>query len=138
MLNVVRCELKDKARKLFIDFSGGLDSKAVLFTLQEALGRNVDITAVNVYNKYNPASNELLHAWKIAEACEVNLLAFENSCKPSFSLYGNLAVKPFVHSYLLATLWLGVISAMIFFRKNFKNFLQRASLALIGSGIMGT
>ena len=41
------------------------------------------------------------------------------------------------HSYLLAMLGLGVITAMIFFRKNFKNFLQRASLALIASGIIG-
>ena len=34
-------------------------------------------------------------------------------------------------------LGLGVITAMVFFRKNFKNFLQRASLALIASGIIG-
>lgn len=95
LLNVIRCELRDKTGKLFIDFSGGLDSTAVLFTLREALGKNVDIIAVNVYNKYNPASNELSYASKIAEICEANLLAFENSHEPSFSPYGNLAVKPF-------------------------------------------
>lgn len=96
LLNVIRCELDSyKYKNIYIDFSGGLDSTAVLFCLREAIGSDVPVKAVNVYNKDVSSSNELEHARKIAKRCNVELVEFESSnCLP-FSPYKKLTNVPF-------------------------------------------
>lgn len=79
--------LADPLENILLEFSGGLDSSALLLCLKHILRDNQKLTAINIFDSSVESSNERIHAKKIAKEAGIDLIEvdFSNSLPFSFS-----------------------------------------------------
>lgn len=84
-----------------VEFSGGVDSTALLTTIHQLYGKEKKIIALNLYNKLSLASDEIDHIKPVVKSLGVELLRHENSQTLLNSFSQKLASKPNKPSFLL-------------------------------------
>ncbi|MFH1334219.1 MAG: asparagine synthase-related protein [Pseudomonadota bacterium] len=75
---VMQSWLQD-SKDLFLDFSGGLDSSALLFVLHSILASKQTLHPVNIFHPEVKSSDERIHAQRITQKIGVPLIEFDSS-----------------------------------------------------------
>lgn len=92
-LDLVNNTLFNKYENIFIDFSGGLDSTALLYSIHANKQSFQKIIAVNQYNPLVRSSNELEYAKIIAQKLNINLITVDTTDQLPFTP-SRLSIKP--------------------------------------------
>lgn len=80
--------------EIFLEFSGGLDSSAILYCLKSISKPEQSLTAVNVFDSFVRSSNELFHAERISQHAAVSLEKMDSAIIPPLSPAVPLSFKP--------------------------------------------
>ncbi len=72
-------------QSLSVDFSGGLDSTAILLSINKVFAGNKKITGINIFHPDIESSNELKYARKIVKDIGIELIEFDSTDYLPFS-----------------------------------------------------
>jgi asparagine synthase (glutamine-hydrolysing) len=87
--------LTSPLKNILLEFSGGLDSSALLFCLKKILKNDQTLTAINIFDSSIESSNELRHARRIAKEIGVDLIELDFADSLPFSFSERLEYKPY-------------------------------------------
>lgn len=86
--------LTSPLKNILLEFSGGLDSSALLFCLKKILKDDQNLLAINTFDSSIESSNELIHARKIAKEVGVGLIELDFAESLPFSFSERLGYQP--------------------------------------------
>lgn len=89
------------AESIFLDFSGGLDSSALLFMLNELVTHNQKIYPVNFFHPKVQSSDERFYTKKISKELNIDYMEFDCSLALPFSPAKNLNKPNWPTSHLV-------------------------------------
>lgn len=84
-IQFVTRKLTQEKKNIFLDFSGGLDSTALIYSARKCLNSGQTLKAINVSHPNVNSSNELTHARKIANELGIELIEYDASSAMPFS-----------------------------------------------------